>query len=41
MAGDAVQANTNGAASGQASLPIHPTAIAAPTPMATPPLICR
>ncbi len=41
MAGDAIQAITNGAATGQASLPTHQTTIAATMPMATPPLICR
>ena len=41
MAGDAIQAITNGAATGQASLPAHQTTIAATMPIATPPFICR
>ena len=41
MAGDAIQASTNGNATGQASLPIHPTTTAAATARTTPPLMCR
>ncbi len=41
MAGDPIQAITNGAATGQTSFPAHQTTIAATMPMATPPLICR
>ena len=41
IAGDASQASTNGAATGQASFLPHQTTIAVTMPMATPPFICR
>ncbi|MNC86722.1 hypothetical protein D3C83_23960 [compost metagenome] len=41
MTGDAIQAATKGAATGQASPPVNQTTMPAPMPMATPPAMYR